>query len=255
MSDRKDSSRALRTGMSQPVNGLVVASALCLAACHARPAVPILTWHSIAAVGDGFTVSPGQFAAELDALQDRPTISLHQMLSGATPPRAVVLTFDDGAEDAFTVALPELRRRGMRGTFFLVTGLIGEDEAHRRTEGGVRYLIWPEVLQLSRSGMELGSHSVDHARLPELPPGRVREELVQSKLALEEHLGAPVDLFAYPFNSVRGGVREAVIAAGYRAAVAGEVHGSDDRFKLYRVSVQRETTLSNLRASLSRWPQ
>lgn len=235
---------------------LPVALALALAGCRgSRPAVPILTWHSIAAAGDGFTVPPDQFGAELDALQDRPTISLHRLLEGAPPQRAVVLTFDDGAQDAFTVALPELRRRGMRGTFFIVTGLVGDDEAHRRIEGGVRYLIWPEVLQLLRSGMEIGSHSVDHARLPDLPAGRVREELVQSKRALEEHLGAPVEVFAYPFNSVRSEVREAVIAAGYRAAVAGEVHGSDDWFQLYRVSVQRGTTLPDLRATLLRWPR
>lgn len=229
--------------------------ALGLAGCRARPPVPILTWHSLAKVGDGFTVPPDQFVAELDALKDRPTLSLHHLLAGAPPPRAVVLTFDDGAEDAFSIALPELRKRGMRGTFFIVTGLVGDDEAHRHIEGGVRYLIWSEVLQLARAGMEIGSHTVDHERLSNLPRERVREELVQSKRALEEHLGAPVDFFAYPFNAVRDSVREAVIAAGYRAAVAGEVHGSDDPFKLYRLSVRRGMTLADLRASLSRWPQ
>lgn len=228
--------------------------ALALAACRARPPAPILTWHAIAEVGDAFTVPPDQFVAQLDALRDRPTLSLHQLLDGAPPPRAVVLTFDDGAESAVAVALPELRKRGMRGTFFIVTGLVGEDEAHRRTEAGVRYLIWPEVVQLARAGMEIGSHSVDHARLSDLRPDRVREELVDSKRALEEHLGAPVDLFAYPFNAVRTPVRDAVVAAGYRAAVAGEVHGSDDPFRLYRLSVQKGTTLAELRQSLSRWP-
>lgn len=232
----------------------LAALALCLAGCHARPAAPILTWHALADSGDAFTVPPARFAAQLDALGDRPSISLHRLLEGAPPPRAVVLTFDDGAETAFTVALPELRKRGLRATFFLVTGLIGDDEAHRRVEAGVRYLIWPEVLELARAGMEIGSHSVDHARLPDLPPERVREELSLSKRTLEEHLGAPVDLFAYPFNSLREPVRRAVIAAGYRAAVAGEVHGTDDRFKLYRVSVQRGTTGEALRAALSRWP-
>ncbi len=241
------------SGALRSRSAALLALALGLAGCRARPAVPILTWHSLSAAGDGFAVSPSQFAAELDALKDRPAISLHRLLEGAPPPRAVVLTFDDGAESAFTVALPELRKRGLHGTFFIVTGLVGDDEAHRRTQDGVRYLIWPEVLQLAREGMEIGSHSVDHARLPELPPARLRGELAQSKRALEERLRAPVEVFAYPFNSVRGEVRDAVRDAGYRAAVAGEVHGSDDLFKLYRVSVQRGTTVADLLASLSRW--
>ena len=231
----------------------LLAILLC-AGCRARPPAPILTWHSIAKAGDGFSVSPEQFAAQLDALKDRPTLSLHQLLDGPPPPRAVVLTFDDGAESSFSVALPELRKRNLRGTFFIVTGLVGVDEAHRRVEGGVRYLVWPEVVALARAGMEIGSHSVDHARLADLPAERIREELVESKRALEQHLGTPVEFFAYPFNAVRSPVRAAIIAAGYRGAVAGEVHGSDDLFGLYRVSIQRGTTLADLRAALSRWP-
>jgi peptidoglycan/xylan/chitin deacetylase (PgdA/CDA1 family) len=246
-------SAARHTAMQAAMQAALLA--LVLPACRGRPAAPILTWHSIADAGDGFAVPPAQFAAQLDALKDRPAISLHRLLEGAPPARAIVLTFDDGAESAFTVALPELRKRGLLATFFIVTGLVADDEAHRRTQDGVRYLIWPEVLQLARAGMEIGSHSVDHARLPELSNDRVREELLQSKRALEEHLGAPVEVFAYPFNAVRGAVRDAVVAAGYRAAVAGEVHGSDDPFKLYRVSVQRGTTAADLLAALSRWPR
>jgi peptidoglycan/xylan/chitin deacetylase (PgdA/CDA1 family) len=217
--------------------------------CKGRPRAPILTWHSVAASGDAFTVAPAAFAAQLDQLlRCCTTISLHELLGGgALPQRPVVLTFDDGVADAFTTVLPELQRRGQRATFFIVTGWVGDDEAHRHVENGVRYLIWPEVLALQRAGMEIGSHSVDHARLPNLSRERVRAELVESKAALERRLGAPIDLFAYPYNSLRGWVRDEVAAAGYRAAVAGEVHGGANPLQLHRYSVQARTTAEEVR--------
>ncbi len=228
---------------------------LCAASCGpcSRPALPILTWHTIGPGGDAFTVSEANFTAQLDALAGYSTLTFHQLLEGKTPPaHAVLLTFDDGTEDAFTRVLPELRKRGMRATFFLVSGFIGADPAHRHLEpNGARYLIWPEVLALREAGMELGSHSVDHARLPDLSEDRARDELVRSKRDLEAGLGAPVEVFAYPFNSVRRSTRALVVAAGYRAAVAGSVHGSGDLFELYRLGVYHGTSAADLRVLLA----
>ena len=247
--------RSRRAAMTWPRSAAALRLAVPLlfcAACTKRPAAPILNFHAVGD-GDGFAVPLETFRAELDALRAFRAIPLHELLRGPPPQPAVVLTFDDGTEDAVSVVLPELVKRKLTATFFITTGFIADDEAHRHVEEGVRYLIWPEVLALRSAGMEIGSHTIDHARLPDLEDARIREELVQSKRVLEEHLQAPVDLFAYPYNSVRGKARAAVIAAGYSAAVAGEVHGSDDRFQLYRISVQRGTTVAELQQKLERW--
>src|SRR5712692_8473874 len=116
------------------------------AAC--RPDVPILTWHSIGGDGDEFTVSEAAFAAQLDALRNAGfhPVTFHEWLEhedrGAPlPDKPILLTFDDGYQDALTAALPALRARGMRATFFLVSAWIGADEAHRSQGGaGGRYL-------------------------------------------------------------------------------------------------------------------
>src|SRR5262249_60938469 len=78
----------------------------------------------------------------------------------AMPDKPTLFTSDDGDEDAFTAALPALRARGMRATFFVVSGWIRPDEAHRFTRGetGRSSLIWPEVRALAAAGMEIGSH-------------------------------------------------------------------------------------------------
>ena len=215
--------------------------ALLCSACRGKPPVPILNYHSVGAQADDYTVTEAQFAQQLDWLRSAgiETLPLHDALRPHA--RAVVLTFDDGKEDALTRVLPALRRRGMRAAFFIPTALVGQPG----------YLSWDGVRALSAAGMEIGSHSVDHARLADLTDANLREELVESKRVLEAQLHAPVDLLAYPYNSVRRRVRDAAEKAGYRIAVAGVAHGGSDALDLLRISVSGLTTLEQFQRAVS----
>ena len=150
----------------------------------------------------------------------------------------MVLTFDDGKADALTHVLPALQARGMRAAFFIPTALVGQPG----------YLTWDGVRALQAAGMEIGSHSVDHPRLPDLADAQVRAELVESKRALEAQLHAPVDLLAYPYNSVRRRVRDLAAEAGYKIAVSGVAHGGSDPLDLLRTSVTGLTTPEQFRS-------
>lgn len=223
--------------------------ALLCAACSSRPEVPIINWHALGVAGDEFSISEFTFNKQIELLvrEGFQSVALHDLvehrLSGLPlPARPVVLTFDDGTEDALKRVLPALKKRGMRGTFFIATGFLGKPG----------YLDWDGVRALSDAGMEIGSHSVSHARLTEASDEQLREELVRSKQALEEHLGRTIEVFAYPYNAVRPGVREAAARAGYRAAVAGAVHGGADLLDLYRVSVKSNMTLDDFRRQVQR---
>ncbi len=222
---------------------LLIALLLAVSACHGRPAAPILTYHSIGGSDTrDFTVSEAAFSEQLDWLASAGfhTISLNDLVSERNTDRAVVLTFDDGTEDAITRVLPALRKRGIRGAFFVCTGLVG-------TPG---YLTWDEVRALAAAGMEVGSHSVHHARLADLDDEDLRRELVDSKRTLEAELGTPVDLIAYPFNSVRRRVRHAAAEAGYRIGVSGVAHGGGDAIDLRRVTVRRGMSLDQFQRAV-----
>ena len=88
-----------------------------------RRDVPVLTLHRIGA-GDGTSVAGLEKLLDYVAAEHQVlTLSeLAQMLRRGTrlPKNALVLTFDDGTKDHFTLAAPALRKRGLRATFAVI---------------------------------------------------------------------------------------------------------------------------------------
>jgi len=93
----------------------------------------VLGWHNVegtpcfpSAPGTGI----GGFCDQLDWLERWANVvplgeGLRRLDAGEPlPPRAVALTFDDGYRDNLDLAAPELERRGMAATFFLVPRLL-----------------------------------------------------------------------------------------------------------------------------------
>lgn len=99
----------------------------------------------------------------------------------------------------------------------------------------------PEANSLAAEGLvEIGSHSKSHASLPDLSPSEQRQELADSKAALEEVIGRPVRSFAYPYGSCGRETPGLLRDAGYTSActvVHGHVRSSDDPFLLPRITV------------------
>ena len=233
---------------------LLLCAALC-AACG--EGVPILMYHSVSGGGEPLTVAPHELDAQLDYLRSAgfETITLRELLdaqdgAGKLPRHPVVLTFDDGFEDAATEVLPRLLARGQKATFFIVSGFCAQDAATRVAPGHRRYLVWPEVRALKDAGMEIGSHSVSHRRLVGLPKADLRAEIEQSRAALQANLGQRIEFFAYPYNDQMQWVRRAVERAGYRGAVVG-ARGNSDPFTLQRLTMHRGISAADLRSMLS----
>ena len=85
------------------------------------------------------------------------------------------------------------------------------------------FLDWEETLAFARHPLvSVGAHSLTHRRLAQWPEAVARDELTQSKTALEARLGRPVTSFAYPVGDpTSAGGREFRLAkeAGYEVAV------------------------------------
>ena len=211
--------------------------------------VPILAYHSVGGAASDYVVPVPAFEQQLDwlAAQGFHTISLHELAErragrARLPSRAIVLTFDDGKSDALEVVLPLLRKHDMRATFFIITGQIGRPG----------FLSWAGVRALAAAGMEIGSHTRSHPRLPDLTNAAAEEELKSSKAILEAQLGGPVEALAYPYNSLRSHTVALVAEAGYRIAVAGPAHGTSDVLRLRRLPVEGFTPLSVIQDAVGR---
>ncbi|WP_280154024.1 polysaccharide deacetylase family protein [Piscinibacter sp. XHJ-5] len=98
-----------------------------------------------------------------------------------------------------------------------------------------------QVRRLRTLGMDIGAHTVSHPILTRLDAQQARDEMASGKRALEQLLGEPVELFAYP-NGVPGQDYAAehvamAQACGFRAAVStawGAASAQSDRFQLPR---------------------
>jgi peptidoglycan/xylan/chitin deacetylase (PgdA/CDA1 family) len=97
--------------------------------------VLILGYHRVAAEAvDPYElcIHPDHFAQHLDLLQRMTNVidleTLRQgLIAGALPPRAVVITFDDGYTDILHKAAPLLAERGLPATVFIVSGVLGQE--------------------------------------------------------------------------------------------------------------------------------
>lgn len=142
-----------------------------------------------------------------------------------------VLSFDDGLLSQKLNALPFLWDWKVPGVFAVMPRWGGD--------GRHRYMRDEDFRELADLGMEVISHTFNHASLPSLRRrnlGAWQAEIVQSKQALEEITGRPVDFFCYPSGAYD---RETVelVARHYKAALAtrrGTLHSSDELYLLRR---------------------
>jgi peptidoglycan/xylan/chitin deacetylase (PgdA/CDA1 family) len=204
-----------------------------------------------------WAVSMQQFRAQLDFLvaEGYATPTMGEL--AATPKkwtgRTAVITFDDGYVDNLA-ACEELQKRGMRASWFIVTGSIGQAPrwpADGRPEG--RLLNVRELREMHASGMEIGSHTVNHVRLTEADDTCLAQELSDSKAALEDLLGSAVDSFAYPYGAWDTRCVTATRAAGYRAACTtrtGWALRDGNPFQLRRLTIFNTDTTSTLARKL-----
>lgn len=197
-----------------------------------RPAVSVLMYHQVGR----FPTRPAHKAAFCDVARFAAQMAWLRVLryhvisldaawrglfDGAPlPPRAVVLTFDDGYENFERWAWPVLQRNGFPATLFAVAGQLGRHAGWLDKGFDPAPLLDAAALRrLADQGVSIGSHSMSHARLTTLSDSQARHELRGSMEVLEDALGRAVPDFCYPYGDHDERVRDLTRAAGYRLAL------------------------------------
>ena len=116
----------------------------------------------------------------------------------------VTTSWDDGHhQDLRTAEL--LARFGLKGTFYVAFNEPAELE-----------ISVDEIRALHEMGMEIGSHTLSHRILTEIPRSEIFAELVESKKRLEDILGEPVSAISFPLGYHNDLVMKVWKEAGYR---------------------------------------
>jgi len=148
----------------------------------------------------------GDFRAHLDAVAGGPCVpELVTDLPRGGAGSHVLLTFDDGGRSAEHVA-DELERRGWRGHFFIVTGLLGQPTFLRASD----------VRRLHERGHLIGSHSHTHPDIArDVPRAELLEEWRVSRRILEDLLGVPCLAASVPGGDISPLVLRTADETGY----------------------------------------
>ncbi len=104
-----------------------------------------------------------------------------------------------------------------------------------------RFLDVAELKALERNRIKIESHTVNHSYLPDLDEAAARRELAESRSLLEQALGSPVDLLAYPYGGYNSQIQALSRKAGYRAALGAErglLRPDTDLFAIPRIGTR-----------------
>lgn len=102
--------------------------------------------------------------------------------------KAVTFSYDDGhINDVRLIAL--LNKYGMKGTFHLNSGRLGELTQENIAELRARY-----------TGHEIACHTVNHGRASLMPSVSLVNEVLEDRKALEKIAGYPVVGMSYPYG-------------------------------------------------------
>jgi len=204
-----------------------------------------------------WAVSLAQFKAQLDLLSrlDYHTTTIAQLVKAKfLPPRTVVITFDDGYKNNLS-AYEALQEKNMCATWFVVSGAVGKKSHWPLPELENKGILNREDLRrMDATGMEIGSHSVNHRRLKELDSEQMVAEAHESKKALEDILGHSITSFAYPYGERNISYEAAIAAAGYTAACtvdSGWARHDNNPLRLRRISVFNKDNCATLQRKLT----
>ena len=157
---------------------------------------------------------------------------------GSTAPesRRVIVTADDGWLSFVENALPELQKRNIPVTMFVVSHRFGD----RFGDPVDRLITEAELLSLRGELVTIGSHTATHARLTAESDLEIQWELHESRARLSHLLKADVRLFCFPFGAHNDESVNLCRSAGYVRAFGAQSTPpaqSADTFLIERVRV------------------
>jgi peptidoglycan/xylan/chitin deacetylase (PgdA/CDA1 family) len=187
--------------------------------------VPVLSYHQFSNnETNRMTVTKAAFSEQMNFLKENGyrVITLDQLFDfldfkKPLPPKAVVITIDDGWRSAYEIAFPILKAQGFPATLFVYTDLISGTE---------KTLSWDQVKEMAENGLDIQCHTKSHLDLTAIEKNisfrdyfsRLEEEISTCTSLINKRLNRQVHYLAYPFGNTNQLVIALLKKQGYRGA-------------------------------------
>lgn len=160
----------------------------------------------------------------------------------------ITVTFADGHESIYSVAMPILQKHGIRTTQYVLSG----------TAHDSKYVSWDQMKNMQAMGHELACHTSSHANLTTLNDGKLDYELQHCKQELTGRFGL-IDNFASPYGAYNARTSKAIgtYFSSHRTTHGDPYNGVDetdvnvgknfDQMQIIAVTVRSDTSLEHIR--------
>lgn len=209
----------------------------------------VLNYHSIG--GMAFNDSKGYFSLPSKLFEDQIKFiasnyynNLISLNNVKIPKRKlnIGLSFDDGYLDNLKVAAPILLKYSVPVTLFVSTNFI-----KNKVKGFLSPHDLKEFSKLPK--ITIGSHGSSHIDLTKCKLDKIKNEIIDSQLYLEDLLGKEITLFSYPFGKYNQVVLEALLDSTYHFAYTTKFDinkFNSNPFRLSRFNIEADNSIKIL---------
>ena len=163
--------------------------------------------------------------------------AFHTILDAIAETPGIRISFDDGNASDLDIGLQALLERKLVGSFFVVAGRLGSRGS--LDADGLR--------ELSRQGMTIGTHGMDHRPWRNLAPRDRERELVEARQRIAEAVGTPIDEAAVPMGAYDRRLLSDLKRLGYSAVHTSDRRtGRDGEWLQPRFSIVAEDTVESV---------
>lgn len=213
--------------------------------------IPVLMYHKIGDDKDNDAViREDLFREQMKFLKDNGynPLTMDQLYEyvvngAAVPEKPVVLTFDDGYADTYTIVYPLMKEYGFPATVFINPGDIGTR------------LTWDQVREMHKNGITISNHGFQHVEMGQLSEEKQIENITKAQEALAKEVGIKNNpWFCYPYGDKNEFTDSASKKAGIKMGMAmksGWAHTGDNPYNILRVWVGNAVDIKHFEERIS----
>ena len=213
--------------------------------------IPVLMYHKIGDDKDNDAViREDLFRQQMKFLKDNGyhPLTMNQLYDyvvngAAVPEKPVVLTFDDGYADTYSIVYPLMKEYGFAATVFVNPGDVGTR------------LTWEQLKEMKDNGITISNHGFQHVEMGQLSKAAQMENIQKAQQALADKLGITDNpWFCYPYGDKNKDTDAATKDSGIKMAMAmksGWAHTGDNPYNILRVWVGNAVDIKHFEERIS----